>query len=337
MTVLTKTLRAGLLSGFFVVLPVLLTPAWLWAAADSFPLDKGDTCLGCHEDLTAKKHKHGAIEDSDSCTVCHELANPAIHAPSLPEKNVGELCAGCHDPFSGKGSSHGPVEAGECTACHDPHSSEQAKLLRKAQPELCFICHDKAVKDDQEKGLPSTKDLFNDEQATLHPPFADGDCSVCHVPHNSEQQRLLTDSYSKNFYVKYSEKAYALCFTCHEAEAFRQPRTQSGTAFRNGNLNLHFRHVNKEKGRTCRACHSAHGTRQPHQIVGGFMFGERPLALSYTPTDNGGECMTACHGKAGYDRVLPVFNTLRATPRPGEDASLEELSAQPEPLDSAKE
>lgn len=336
MTVLTKTLRAGLLSGLIAVLPVVLTPAWLCAAADSFPLEKGDICLGCHDDLIAKKHKHPAIEDSDSCTACHELANPAVHAPSRPGKNVGELCLGCHDAFAGKGSTHGPMAAGECTACHDPHGSDQPKLLRQAQPQLCFGCHDKDVEDDQGKLLTPINRIFEDKKAVLHPPFEDGECTVCHQPHASAQQRLLVEKFPKDFYATYSDAAYGLCLTCHDSEAFNQPLTLTATGFRNGNLNLHYRHVNKEKGRACRACHNPHGTRQKHLIAAGFVFGKKALPITYTPAEDGGSCQTACHGKADYNRVLQVFTGFRTTPRKGQDATPEALQAQPEATEAAK-
>jgi len=317
---------AALLFGLLLALP----PEVAQGASEVFPLEVGEKCLDCHDDLIAKAYPHSAIEDSESCTICHELADPRQHAPHRPGKKVIELCLNCHDAFVSKGSTHGPVAAGECTACHDPHSAAQPKLLRQAPPQLCFSCHNEALKDDQEKWLPATEPLFTNEKATLHPPFAGGECDSCHAPHGAAQQRLLVDAFPQGFYAKYSSATYALCLSCHDSAPFTEARTLTATAFRNGNLNLHFRHVNKEKGRSCATCHSAHGTQQKHQIIRGFMFGEKPLPLTYTPSEHGGDCLAACHGKASYDRVLPIYNNFRTTPRTGQDASLEVLRAQPE-------
>jgi len=319
MAVLDRLSPGWSLPAAALVLALFLLPTTAYSASEVFPFDDGSTCLDCHDDLLAKSQKHGAIEDSDSCILCHPLADPAQHTPTRPGKNVAELCLQCHDAFQGRRSTHGPVAAGECTACHDPHSADQPKLLRQAQPELCFTCHDKVVEDPQKIKLQPMKQLFEDDQAVLHPPFAEG-CGDCHQSHASDQPRLLKAAYPTGFYQSYSEAAYGLCLNCHEAEAFSQPRTQKATAFRNGDLNLHYRHVNKDKGRSCRACHSPHGSYQPHLMAASFRFGERILGLTYEATDNGGSCSTSCHVKVSYDRLEPVNNRLRTSPVPGQDA-----------------
>ena len=38
---------------------------------------------------------------------------------------------------------HEPIDDGSCTACHSPHSSDNALLLEEADlNELCGTCHD---------------------------------------------------------------------------------------------------------------------------------------------------------------------------------------------------
>jgi len=45
-----------------------------------------------------------------------------------------------------------------------------------------------------------------------------------------------------------------------------EPETRTLTNFRDGARNLHFLHVNKAvRGRTCRACHEVHASKQPRQ------------------------------------------------------------------------
>jgi len=299
------------------------------ATGQAFDLKPGQRCLDCHGELNEKKTIHPATEGGAACAgSCHKQDNPARHQFTALPQPIGQLCLECHDdPVAGQ-HRHKPAADGECIICHNPHQSEQAKLLREAIPDLCFTCHGAQLKDSQGIDLPPTKRLFDDSQAQLHPPFAEGDCLACHRPHASDNIRLLVAAYPSGFYQNYSETAYALCLSCHDAEAFTAPRTLTATAFRNGNLNLHVRHVNKEKGRGCRACHSPHGSRQPHLIVASFRFGERTLGFSYETTDNGGSCAPGCHVKVVYDRLAPINNLLRATPRAGKDASVEELRSQ---------
>lgn len=280
-------------------------------------------CAECHDDQMKEIHKHPPAAEGD-CSACH---NPhQSKQKKLLTLPAAELCLQCHDsaPFAGR-SIHGPVTAGQCAACHNPHSSPKAKLLRESGAALCFRCHDKELEDLQKIKLPATKRLFEDKKAKLHPPFAAGDCSDCHRPHASSQARLLGEAFPAGLYQTYSEAAYTLCLNCHDAGAFAEPRTLSATSFRNGNLNLHQRHVNRDKGRSCRACHNPHGSYQPHLVTELFRFGKRNLGIGFESSDNGGSCVTSCHVKVTYDRLVPVNNPLRTTPRQGSDATPEEL------------
>jgi len=192
-------------------------------------------------------------------------------------------------------------------------------------PDLCFGCHAAALKDAKGHPLPATKRLFEDKDAQRHPPFALGMCVFCHQPHASANRRLLTQAYPADFYASYSPKAYGLCFGCHAEAAFNEPRTITDTGFRNGNLNLHYRHVNREKGRTCTACHTPHGSRQKKLINQAFRFGNKTLELKYEKTATGGSCVAACHGPIKYDRCKAEEITMRTTSRKGADATPEQL------------
>jgi nitrate reductase cytochrome c-type subunit len=139
----------------------------------------------------------------------------------------------------------------------------------------------------------------------------------------------LAAKYPRGFYQSYSEDAYELCLNCHDADRFNLPRTLTATNFRNANLNLHYRHVHKKKGRNCLACHDPHGSRQAHTIVSAFHFGARDLTINYTATASGGTCAPACHVQAYYDRLQPADNRFRTTHRLGQDATAKELLDQP--------
>jgi predicted CXXCH cytochrome family protein len=220
---------------------------------------------------------------------------------------------------------HGPVAEGKCVECHDPHQSENASLQKKTSPELCFSCHDSALKDAQGHTLPAIKSLFENKELLHHLPFAEGKCSECHQPHMSVNRRLLTETYPAEFYASYSTEAYGLCYDCHDSKAFDAPRTLTDTRFRNGNLNLHHRHVNREKGRTCGACHSPHVSVQDNLVSQTFQFGSKTLPLRFKKTETGGSCTSACHGPLKYDFCQPEVITLRTTPRQGVDATAKAL------------
>jgi predicted CXXCH cytochrome family protein len=281
-------------------------------------------CFGCHDEDEFKGAAVHKPVQAGSCTKCHDPHKS--DQPRLLRKPAPQLCFGCHDEDEFKGKVvHGPAAEGKCLDCHRPHAAENKRLLASKAPELCFTCHAAQLKDAEGRTLPATKSLFDNKEATLHPPFAKGQCSFCHRPHASESGRLLTKAYPADFYAGFNKDAYGLCFSCHDSEAFEMPRTLTETQFRNGNLNLHHRHVNRDKGRSCGACHDPHGSTQPRLIHPSFQFGSRILPLKFEKTETGGNCAAACHIPIKYDRCEPEAITMRTSARSGADASLQEL------------
>ncbi len=161
-------------------------------------------CLKCHSKLTKGSVVHAAV--SMGCTTCHS----GIDAKTVPHKKNGaaghglsaaqpDLCYGCHakEAFEKK-HVHAALGMG-CTSCHNPHSSNKAKLLLSDAPDLCFTCHDKA--------------LFS--KKNVHAPVAGGMCLTCHTPHSSDEVALLANT------------PYDLCLTCH-SEITKKPHAISG-------------------------------------------------------------------------------------------------------------
>ncbi len=114
----------------------------------------------------------------------------------LKDPDQTKICLGCHTDFAQKLKKpfvHGAVQAGDCSGCHDPHTSSHPKLLTGDVRDLCASCHGSVIP----------------EQAkSSHKPVADGECRQCHDPHSSDNAALLV------------KKGDDLCFSCHkEVEA----------------------------------------------------------------------------------------------------------------------
>ena len=83
------------------------------------------------------------------------------------------------------------------------------------------------------------------------------------------------------------------------------------TQFRDGDRNLHYVHVNREKGRTCRACHEVHASKRPAHIREAVPYGSGNwmLEINFEQTPQGGSCTPACHVMRSYTRTLPTLGT----------------------------
>lgn len=199
-----------------------------------------------------------------------------------------------------------------CMKCHTPHASSIRPLLASAPTTLCLTCHDKPQGMDNNQVLPAFIDQITDKQY-LHGPIKENDCGGCHMTHGSDNFRILAAAYPETFYTSFDEAKYELCFGCHERTLVQTPTTSDLTDFRNGDENLHFRHVNMERrGRTCRACHETHASNQLKHIRYSLPYGGwKNLPINFSKTNTGGSCDPGCHLVKAYDRQTPVDYTAK--------------------------
>ncbi len=277
-----------------------------------------DLCLGCHEDMAERldeaENVHPPVEVD--CALCHDPhASPF---PSQLREKGKDLCLGCHEDITERlGSSvvHGAVTRDrECLNCHRPHHSAFPKMLDHAAEDLCLSCHDQSLEaTDGRKLMDMAKKL---EAEFKHGPIRDGNCSACHEPHGSEFISLLRRAYPKRFYSSWDPNNYALCFGCHDKNAFAE-RNSTLTGFRDGDENLHYVHVHREKkGRTCRACHDTHASDLPKHLEETSPFGKWQMPIQFEATAQGGSCSPGCHAKRSYQRKaveLPAPRSESAT------------------------
>jgi len=274
-----------------------------------------DLCLKCHnamqERLSGKAKLHAPV--SGDCTDCHE-PHGAGNA-MLTQEASPALCFSCHDDVAEAMTRarfrHSAVSADiACAACHDAHIGKTGKLLRESEREICLGCHNKVIVAEG-RTLPNLAEELG-ERPVQHGPVAGGECAICHRDvHGGSRYRLLAAAYPAAQYVAYAEKEYALCFECHDAEAFAAAQTDDATGFRNGRQNLHALHVAREsKGRACRFCHEVHASKQPHLIAERVPFGAWQIPVGFEAATDGGSCAPGCHRPYRYDRNAPVANLV---------------------------
>jgi predicted CXXCH cytochrome family protein len=269
--------------------------------ADGAAAARPETCSAgdCHPAIKRFGQVHPPVEE-DQCELCHKpKAGATPFAAGLRhefERAAGnaELCYECHDRLDEEAHTHEPVGQGLCVLCHDPHGAERAALLRMAPDRaLCMQCH-------------RADSLEGDH---VHEPVAEGKCGECHEYHGGDHRRLLRGEFTAELYEPFDLRRYELCYGCHESDQVTESVTTTATGFRNGDVNLHFIHVNREeKGRTCNVCHQMHASMGPHLVNETTPFGTWQLPLNYRPTETGGSCLPGCHRRKGYDRVKPLQN-----------------------------
>ncbi len=272
-------------------------------------------CLGCHQDMD-----HGDILGTYSST-----PQPAqIHEPMLKEgcmachtphgstdrallvRDQRSVCMDCHEAVINDlplaQSIHGAFEGEQaCMQCHSPHASDHAGLLSEPSNQLCFTCHDKTIESASGGMIPDMKKLV-DESPTVHAPAALGQCTSCHESHYSAQHSLLRASYPDKDYSVFEAENYEMCFECHDSILIESEFTIH-TGFRDGTQNLHYMHINREKGRACGICHQPHAGLLPKLMREQFPFGPGGwnLPIGFVKSDTGGSCLSACHEKRSYD------------------------------------
>ncbi|MCA9284608.1 MAG: hypothetical protein KDA22_05315 [Phycisphaerales bacterium] len=292
-------------------------------------------CGACHEPHEAQRPKLLKAEGRELCLGCHILtgiaieAGPVVHDPALEDclvchdphatdnkamltTNAQRLCTQCHEDVAtavnNASRQHEAVTSERsCLNCHSPHASSHPSLLREDVKQLCFECHNQSVTLPDGTHLPNMKQVI-EGGTSLHGAITQRSCVECHEIHGGGHRRLLVNEYPSDLYYPFSESAYALCFSCHDRQLVMQPKTETATGFRNGSLNLHYVHVNRDnKGRSCRICHDAHAANRDKHIRDSVPFGPAGwnLPIDYESLPDGGRCGAGCHRSFAYNRVAP--------------------------------
>ena len=193
---------------------------------------RNGSCLNCHEQGDQLLWAGSAHEQENmTCDSCHNSHQQ--QDLQLDEALAQEQCLTCHTQVKAqlKLPSRHPIDEGKtaCVDCHNPHGAlGEASLHQVTLNDNCFSCH-------QEKRGPFLWE---------HPPVAE-DCSLCHRPHGSVHDRLLTT------------RGPASCQQCHAA-AFHPSVPYGSEGLPSGNANQNL------LGKNCLNCHSqVHGSNHP--------------------------------------------------------------------------
>jgi DmsE family decaheme c-type cytochrome len=145
-------------------------------------------CMECHvETRTAfsKPYHHRVKEGAVRCTDCHEVHSGLERHQMRVSLSGDEACNRCHPQTKGPFVyEHAPLQIRSCQACHEPHGSNNPKMLiRPTVWTLCLECHS------------ATKNVLGSQPPSFHnvnsPRFQN--CTVCHVKiHGSNASSLFT-------------------------------------------------------------------------------------------------------------------------------------------------
>ena len=328
-------------------LAIVLTGGFLLPGPDS-AAQGGCVTAQCHATLLKAGTVHPPVESCDSCHESTGAPHPGQGAKAFKLVQAPpDLCYTCHDSFGTKSVVHPPAQEGMCTTCHNPHASDQPRLLVQPIQDLCQSCHsdqtaakllhgpvstgdctachaphasDNArllLKPQKETCLGCHATVITKTMTTLHRPIREGACTPCHDPHGSQNAKLLVKEFPVSPYAPYTDTEFALCFGCHDRDLVRSPETSIATGFRDGGRNLHYLHVhNERKGRSCALCHELHGSASPRLVADSVPFGAWRLPIRFVKSETGGSCAPGCHRPQAYDRQSPGRKPAAPKPAP---------------------
>jgi len=268
-------------------------------------------CFVCHTEMREHVHtvqiEHKVIAE-EGCTACHDPHGSDFKRQL--KKDMPPLCLECHEPIDEVIKkavvAHDPVTTdNKCANCHQPHGGDVPGLLVDQEVNLCLNCHDEPL--ETPNGPIINMKAWIENNPERHGPIREGSCTLCHQPHGSQHFRILTHEFPRKFYSPFSVEVYDLCFQCHENTLVLDERTTALTDFRNGDKNLHYVHVNQERGRTCRACHEVHAGTKPKRMKDFVPYGTWMYPVNFELAADGGKCAPGCHLPRAYDRKQAIM------------------------------
>ncbi|MBI4890647.1 MAG: cytochrome c3 family protein [Acidobacteria bacterium] len=236
-------------------------------------------CIKCHGPIAAaaaRKVKHPAMEGGcDSCHVNHRDQKARAEAKGdhyLTDKQPA-VCGGCHDVAEKKllDTHKGqPFATAECSGCHNPHGSDQPKLIA----EMAHSPFDARACDSCHKPPKDGKVVLNESSTS----------KLCFGCHADVEERLKKAKFQHTL-LKSDDNS---CADCHDPHAsgrkfgLRKPVAELCSAC-HSDLTDGKKFVHKPVTESCTACHNAHASdfeKNTHAAVNDLCLGcHGPSAL----------------------------------------------------------
>ena len=254
-----------------------------------------DVCAACHADVAKKfsdnPHSKLALRHNGTGATCESCHGPGkahvesggdvtkiVQLSKLSPKDLDATCLGCHAGTHPNFLRSPHAKAGvSCTSCHSVHNGDtEAKLLKAAQPQLCFQCH------------ADVKPAFD---MPFHHKVNEGllKCSDCHDVHGTFGNNNIRSTADQN----------AICTKCHTETrgpfVFEHPAVKA-----DGCLGCHTPHGSQNArllnvpniNQLCNQCHSPVSAGTVHGMNAGSA--DRPPCVT---------CHTMIHGS----NINPAF------------------------------
>jgi predicted CXXCH cytochrome family protein len=184
-----------------------------------------DLCFTCHTDkkewIAKVQVKHGGLATDRKCLACHD-PHVSDHPKQLMQEPM-DTCFMCHDQqldtpdgkimdmkkyLAENHDHHGPIKQKDCSGCHNPHGSNNFRILKRYFPplfyaafdlknyDLCFGCHEKTLVLDSRT---TTLTGFRNGDQNLHylhvnKPVKGRTCRACHDAHATNNPKHIRDT-----------------------------------------------------------------------------------------------------------------------------------------------
>jgi predicted CXXCH cytochrome family protein len=109
------------------------------------PAKNPETCFQCHLDKRGEfllANSHPVLHGKMSCSDCHDPhQGDAIMGGGTQLKSANDTCLKCHEAQRGPFVFEHEALRDNCTTCHNPHGTVNAKMLKSRNQTLCLQCH----------------------------------------------------------------------------------------------------------------------------------------------------------------------------------------------------